>query len=317
MLTTLPTISGYGDVRPVVGGGSHEVFRATAPDGRAVILRVFGARHRGPEAPVVQASVLHLVAGLVPAPEVLEVRGPEAGTDGLLVTSVVPGVVLHDLLASCDDGLAATLGHSMGEVLGRLSGVAMTGPGDFLDHTLGRRVWQPGSESLVTWLELWSSRAPLADLGEPALERLSRVCAEADVLLTAAPRACLVHGDLSPHNVLCDPATGTVTGLIDWEFAHAGHPMEDAGHQLRERPGSPFATAMLQSMGRWLPEAERADVETLRRRARAADLYWIIEIASRLGQAEATFGCHRILSRIARTGDLLADAVTSSTPCRG
>lgn len=84
--------------------------------------------------------------------------------------------------------------------------------------------------------------------------------------------------------------------------------MEDCGHLIRERPGSPFATAVLQAMNPWLPPAEQADLATLRRRARAADLYWIIEIASRLGEASATFGCHRILGRIAATGDLLADA---------
>ncbi|MCD6639133.1 MAG: aminoglycoside phosphotransferase family protein [Nocardioides sp.] len=303
----VPDVAGYRDVRTVVGGNSHEVFRATTPEGREVILRVYGARHRGPEAPGVHASVLMLVRGLVPAPELLEVRGPEAGTDGLVVTSVVPGVVLDDVLATCDDHVAARLGRSLGEALGRMSGIAMTGPGDFLDYSLGRRVWQPGSESLVTWLDLWSGRAPLADLGAPALARLRRVCAEADAILAAAPRACLVHGDLSPRNVMCDPATGVITGLIDWEFAHAGHPMEDAGHQVRERPDSVFSTALLEAMNRWLPPAEQADVETLRRRARAADLYWIIEIASRLGEASATYTCHRILSAIAASGDLLGD----------
>ena len=52
---------------------------------------------------------------------------------------------------------------------------------------------------------------------------------------------------------------------------------------------------------------ERADVETQRRRARAADLYWVIEIASRLGQGSATVTAHRILGDVVRTGDLLGD----------
>jgi aminoglycoside phosphotransferase (APT) family kinase protein len=168
-------------------------------------------------------------------------------------------------------------------------------------------VWQEGAESLVTWLDRWSCRAPLADLGDEGLGVLRQVCAEADGLLADAPRACLVHGDLSPRNVLCDPGAGVVTGLIDWEFAHAGHPMEDAGHQLRERPGSGFVAAMLAAYDDALPSRERADVDTLRRRARAADLYWIIEIASRLGQGSATRTCHRIVRDVVRTGDLLGD----------
>jgi aminoglycoside phosphotransferase len=37
----------------------------------------------------------------------------------------------------------------------------------------------------------------------------------------------LVHGDFGPHNVLLDPATCTVTAVVDWEFAHLGDPVED------------------------------------------------------------------------------------------
>lgn len=310
-MTMLPAVSGYADVRPVVGGNSHEVFGATSPAGQDVVLRVYGAgsRSRGPEAPGVQAAVLRLIRGVVPGPELLEVREPgETDAGGLLVTTVVPGVVLDDVLASCEEPLALSLGRSLGEVLGRMSGIAMTGPGDFLDSSLARRVWQPGAESLVTWLERWLHRAPLASFSSSDLSTLRSACVEADDLLAAAPRACLVHGDLSPRNVLCDARRGVVTGLIDWEFAHAGHPMEDAGHQLRERPGSPFVTAMLEAMSPWLPPAEQAPVEELRRRARAADLYWIIELASRLGDGSATATCHRILRGVARTGDLLADA---------
>ena len=310
----MPTVSvlrGYADVRPVVGGNSGEVFRARSEaTGEDVVLRVYGAggRRRGPEAPGVQAAVLRLVADVVPAPRVVELREPgRGGEPAVLATTVLPGVVLDDVLTDCGPDLAGTLGRSLGEVLGRLSAVAMSGPGDFLDATLADRVWQEGAESLVTWLDRWSARAPLAALGANGLAVLREVCAEADGLLAAAPRACLVHGDLSPRNVLCDPDAGVVTGLIDWEFAHAGHPMEDAGHQLRERPGSDFATAMLASYDEALPRRERADVATQRRRARAADLYWIVEIASRLGEGSATLTCHRILREVVRTGDLLGD----------
>ncbi|MGW3071613.1 phosphotransferase family protein [Kitasatospora sp. NPDC001132] len=36
-----------------------------------------------------------------------------------------------------------------------------------------------------------------------------------------------VHGDFGPHNLLLDPADFAVTGLLDWEFAHPGEPVED------------------------------------------------------------------------------------------
>lgn len=37
----------------------------------------------------------------------------------------------------------------------------------------------------------------------------------------------LIHGDFGPNNVLLDPATFAVTGLLDWEFARVGSPIED------------------------------------------------------------------------------------------
>jgi aminoglycoside phosphotransferase (APT) family kinase protein len=37
----------------------------------------------------------------------------------------------------------------------------------------------------------------------------------------------VVHGDYGPQNVLLDPATLEITAVLDWEWAHAGDPVED------------------------------------------------------------------------------------------
>lgn len=37
----------------------------------------------------------------------------------------------------------------------------------------------------------------------------------------------LVHGDFGPQNMLFDTATLQMVALVDWEFAHAGDPVED------------------------------------------------------------------------------------------
>ncbi len=39
--------------------------------------------------------------------------------------------------------------------------------------------------------------------------------------------AFLVHGDFGPNNVLLDGRAQTVTAVLDWEWAHAGDPVED------------------------------------------------------------------------------------------
>jgi Ser/Thr protein kinase RdoA (MazF antagonist) len=37
----------------------------------------------------------------------------------------------------------------------------------------------------------------------------------------------LVHGDFGPNNMLFDPVTFATTAVLDWEWAHAGDPVED------------------------------------------------------------------------------------------
>lgn len=39
--------------------------------------------------------------------------------------------------------------------------------------------------------------------------------------------AVLVHGDYGPNNTLLDAAADEVVGVVDWEWAHAGDPVED------------------------------------------------------------------------------------------
>lgn len=41
------------------------------------------------------------------------------------------------------------------------------------------------------------------------------------------PGVVLVHGDYGPNNLLFDPGTFSVTAILDWEWAHAGRPVED------------------------------------------------------------------------------------------
>lgn len=308
-MTRLPDVPGYRVTQIAAGGNSREVFLGSRlGDGRAVVLRVYGAgsRRRGPEAPGMHAAVLRLASQHVLAPRAVDVL--PAGADGspaVLVTSLLPGQVLDTvLLADPDPGLHRRLGESLGAQLALLGRVAMPGAGEFLDESLTRILYQEGSESLLTWLDRWGERAPLAALPADELRGLREACREADDLLAVSPRAVLTHGDLSARNVLCDASTGRVTGLFDWEFAHAGHPMEDAGHLLRERWDGPFADALLTTYGDSLPLHEQADLETLRRRARAADLYWIIELASRLGQGTATLTCHRLVREIGARGRL-------------
>ncbi len=68
---------------------------------------------------------------------------------------------------------------------------------------------------------------------------------EAQTLLDTVDRYCLVHSDLNLKNLLLDPETLTVTGVVDWEFAHAGHPASDLGNVLRFDRQPAYAAAVV------------------------------------------------------------------------
>ena len=88
-----------------------------------------------------------------------------------------------------------------------------------------------------------------------------------------------MHSDLNPKNVLVDPASLELTAVLDWEFAHAGHPWTDVGNLLRFERHPAYVEAVL---GAWT-ELRGGSAEVLLDGARAADLWALVDLASRAG----------------------------------
>ena len=82
-----------------------------------MVVRIYAGRgaRRGRAAAEVDAAVLHLVRGLLPVPEVLEMRLPDpvAGTPGLLVTSFLPGERLDISLPGLGDRQRAAMAREL------------------------------------------------------------------------------------------------------------------------------------------------------------------------------------------------------------
>ena len=259
-------------LQPLPGGHSGEVFLAGA-GGEHTVVRVYAGRSaaRGPLAPEVDAAVLAMVRGVLPVPAVLEVRrgDPDADLPGLLVTSLLPGVPLDRVLPDLDDAGLRRVGEQLGLLAGRLGLALQPRAGLFTDRRLVAEVPLPGLDRLLA--------TAAAVLPEDLVTALEDVVDDAEDLLADDVRRVLVHGDLNPANVLVDAATLEVTGLVDWEHAHAGGPWEDLGNLLRHADRPTLREAVLAAYASVVPGVPD-DVEE---RAEAADLAALLDLAGR------------------------------------
>ena len=293
------------ELTPLSGGHGGETFLAEVAGERSVV-RIYAGRgaSRGANAAEVDAAVLRLVRGLLPVPEVLEVRraDPSAGTPALLVTSWLPGSRLDEVLPTADERLAATIGRNLGELLARLAQMPMLRDGMFLDGELRIGPMPPEAADLLSWVDSQLDGAPLTAWQEADRRGLRELADRAQAIVDRTSRSCLVHSDFNPKNILVDPGTGEVTGLLDWEYAHAGSPFTDLGNLLRFDRRQDLADAVVSTYSALVGDAPGDLLD----RARAVDLWALVELASRRGQNPVAERAHDLLLAKARSGNLHA-----------
>jgi len=289
-------------LQPLPGGFSGETFLADSA-GEQVVVRIYGPRSawRGPLAPEVDAAVLELVRGVLPVPAVLEVRRgePDADLPGLLVTSLLPGERLDLAIPTLTPDGQRRLGANLGTLLGRLGHMVQPRAGLFADQSLRIVEPPPVWRDLPAWLEEHADK-----LDRDTAEGLRPVVEAAQDLLDEDRRACLVHADLNPKNLLVDPETLEITGVLDWEFAHAGSPWGDLGNLLRFDREPVLAEAVLAAFRAFMPTVPDDVLD----RARSADLFALVELAAREEDHEPVVRSRELLAAVARTGDLHAVA---------
>jgi aminoglycoside phosphotransferase (APT) family kinase protein len=267
----------FSGLTPLAGGWSGQTFLAEAAGERSVVRIYAEAGVRGDAAPEIDAALLRLVRGLVPVADVLEVRRRNGEAPGLLVTSYVEGVRGDECLPRLDRSGSAAVGAALGSLLADLAGMPFLDAGWFADADLTVRPfaelgYPDGLPEYVDSLTL-----PLPD---PEKRGLRRLAVDAQARLDSVGRVCLVHSDFNPKNLILDPTDHSVLALLDWEFAHAGHPYADLGNLLRFEPSSAYVDAVLGSF----TERRGGDVQETRALAQAADLWALLDLASRAGE---------------------------------
>ncbi len=290
---------------PLSGSASGETFLAEAGEERTVV-RIYSDRgaRRGTLAVSTDAAVLRWVRGLLPVPEVLEVRQPEPALDApaVLVTSLLPGVRGDLLLTGLAPKAQARMGKQVAGVLQRLAGIATARAGTYSGPDLSLVAASPARPDLPAWVE--SHRRALSGWSRSERSKLMKLATRAQSLLDPTDRTCLIHGDFSLENLLIDPETFAVTGVLDWECARSGRPHADLGSLLRSPHPSGFVGALLEELvaldrALGLPAIEERLV-----RARAEDLFALVELAARRGEDPRGAASDARLRELASAGHL-------------
>jgi aminoglycoside phosphotransferase (APT) family kinase protein len=167
-----------------------------------------------------EARVLAAAAAVSPVPVPVPVLVlPERGC---LAYRRLPGVPLLDVRTEVDPApVAATLA----ELLHALHGVPAAALADVLT---------PDDDPLVVWRDDAAEHYATTRDRVPARYRRAVEAFLAADPPSPGPAVVFSHDDLGIEHVLVEPATGVVTGVIDWTDAGLVDPATDCGRVLRD-----------------------------------------------------------------------------------
>jgi len=279
---------------PLTGGYGGETYAVSAA-GEDAVLRLYV---RNPSRAAVDVSLMRLVRGLLPVPRVLDAK-PEVSNEGppYVLTERLPGINLETYLETAGQAQRQRVGEQLGELLVRLSGMPFLTFGEFVGRELAISPFGDEGGGLEQWFD---QHVEAMGLTRDQVDRMHGVIDRAeDLAATGVDRICLAHSDFNPKNLLVDPETAEITGLIDWEFAFAGSPYTDLGNLLRFCDDPVLGEAVL-GVVRTGPALGDRLVE----RGRVADLWALIDLASRPAANPVAAAAHALITRIADTADL-------------
>lgn len=224
------------DVEPVRAGMSKEnwLFTARWREGGVLVEHPMIAR-REPSGALLDTAVgtefrvlAALAATPVPAPcaRWLDPDGSVLGRPALVMDRL-PGICDYFLLTDAARPLAARLDLAR-QLVDRLAEIHDL---DWRSIGLGDVLAVPSPKPSLAALDHW--QATFDDHFVEPYPELALVTAWLRAHAPTARAITLVHGDVKPGNVLV--AEGHITGVLDWETAHLGDPLEDLGWMVQPR----------------------------------------------------------------------------------
>lgn len=207
--------AGITDVQPIGSGASRQTSLVTLADGGEVVARVDSGDGPVAGTPLTLAREADVYHALLPT-DVAVPRLLAVHPDGVaLLAERAPGT---DGFQDVSDDERRSVAADYGR---RLAQLHLLDPAA-LD--LGGLSVPEGREPTAVDLELWRSidDTRSASQSSPSTQ-LALASLGASVPVTARPSLC--HGDAGPGNFLHEE--GSVTALLDWEFAHVGDAHDD------------------------------------------------------------------------------------------
>ena len=225
------------DVQQIPGGASRETYRISAQfrDGKTTVERGFILR-RDPPSSLIDTdraweyrtyAAVYPTDVPVPEPLVLEEAEPGDLVRPFSLTAEIPGCETNIANFATPEyaQLRERIGAQKWQILGRLAAMD--------PERLGVTAFMPTpspSECALRELDYWAGV-----IDTDALQPQPIAAAAIRWLRRQPPppaqKLSLVHGDFRSGNFLYD-SEGTITGILDWEMAHIGDPLEDLAWSL-------------------------------------------------------------------------------------
>ncbi len=218
-------VAGHGFVpariQPLLEGLANSNFLVEDAGGNRVVLRML---QRAPSQCATEVAVMTWAGTVVPVPAVLAHGLSPAWLllewrEGRTMQRLTP----HEQVAAA---------RSIGESLGRLANATCDRPGFFDADLQVPDPWPSVIDGFLLYLDtILQSEALHQRLGPRAAEVAAAFCEAEPDLRRATAQANLSHSDFKASNLLV--LDGQLEAVLDWEFAHAGTWLTDAGQVRR------------------------------------------------------------------------------------